>query len=113
MKNSIFNSFITAAAFSLAFGLSSHAAAEQNPEQAVANGLSNEQFPFGTMQSLDASNTETVLVAGVMAAIEEQDGEANIQAQNRAEALYQRHSLSGSLPALPSGPMYESVAVAW
>ena len=36
MKNSIFNSFIAAAAFSLAFGLPNHVAAEQNSEQAAA-----------------------------------------------------------------------------
>ena len=116
MKNSIFNSLITAAAFSLAVGLSSHAAAEQILEQAGADGfakMSNEQAHFGTIPSLDAAKTERVIVAGLRDSIEKLDVEVNIQAQNRAEVLYQRHNHSDSLPAPQPGLVYQSVAIAW
>ena len=102
MKNSIFNSFMTAAAFSLAVGLSSHATAEQVSEPVGAGGfarMSNQQAQFGTIPSVDAAKTERVIVAGLRDSIEKLDVEVNIQAQNRAEALYQRHNSSGSLPA--------------
>jgi hypothetical protein len=112
MKNSIFNSFIAAAAFSLAFGLSNHAAAEQNPEQAVAAGLSGQQVPFGTNRPLDSSKMDVLIVTGLTGAIEQQDLELNTQAQNRAEAEYQRYSASDSL-TLPPGHVYQSVTVAF
>jgi hypothetical protein len=113
MKNSIFNSVITATAFSLAVGLSSHATAEQSPDQAATDGLSTEQAQLGTIQSFDVAKTERVIVAGLIDAIEGKDLEVNIQAQNRAEAMYQRHSCSGSFFALPPGQAYQSVAIAF
>jgi hypothetical protein len=113
MKNSIFNGFITGAAFSLAFGLSSHATAELNPEQIAANGLSDEQASFGTIPSLDASKMEGVIVTGLMGAIEKQDLELNTEAQNRAESQYQRYSASDSFITLPPGHAYQSVAIAF
>jgi hypothetical protein len=116
MKNSIFNSFITVAAFSLAFGLSSHATAEQNPEQVAADGVAkfcSEQASFGTIPSLDASKMEGVIVTGLMGAIEKQDLELNTEAQNRAESQYQRYSASNSSITLPPGHAYQSVAIAF
>ena len=116
MKKSIFSSFISAAAFSLAFGLSNHVAAEQNPEQAEADGvvkLSSEHASFGTIKSLDASKMEGVIVTGLMGAIEKQDLELNTQAQNRAEAQYQHFSASDAFFTLPPGHAFQSVAIAF
>jgi hypothetical protein len=115
MKNSIFNSSIAAAAVSFAFGLSNHAAAEQNPEQAATDGVAkicSEQASFGRIPSLDSSKMEVVIVTGLTGAIEQQDLELNTQAQNRAEAEYQRYSASDSL-TLPPGHVYQSVAIAF
>ena len=116
MKHSIFNSVITAAAISLALGLSSHATAGQSREQAAADGVAtfcSEQASFGTIPSLDAAKSEGMIVTGLMGAIEKQDMELNTQAQNRAEAMYQRHSGSDSFFALPPGHAYQSVAIAF
>ena len=116
MKNSIFNGVITAAAFSLALGLSSHATAKQCPDQEAVDELatlSTEQARFGMIQLLDTAKTEKVIVAGFMVAIEKQDVQENIRAQNRAEALYQRHGASGALPALPPGTTHQVVAIAF
>ena len=116
MKNSIFNSVIAAAAFSLALGLSSHATAKQCPDQAAADGiatLSTEQAQFSTIQFPDTPKPQRVIVAGIMDAIEKQDVEESIRVQNRAEALYQRHGASGTFPALPPGYAYQSAAIAF
>ena len=75
--------------------------------------MPTEQAQFSTIQFLDTAKMERVVVAGIMDAIDKQDLEENIRVQSRAEALYQRHGASGSLPALPPGYAYQSVAIAF
>ncbi len=116
MKNSTLNSVITAAAFSLAVGLSNHATAKQCPDQPAVDGLaalSTEQAQLSSIQCVDTAETEMMIVAGFMDAIEKQDVQESIRTQSRAEALYQRHGASGSIPALPPGHAYQGVAIAF
>jgi phage portal protein BeeE len=114
MKKSILNSFVTAAAFSLTVGISSHAAGETIQGQSVTNGvseLSHEQVQFGAIRSLDAAKIESLIFSKVMDDIEQQDVKVTSQAQRRAEALYQGHRASGSTPALQAGSEYQVVAI--
>lgn len=113
MKNSILNSFVTAAAFSLTLGISSHAAGESMQEKSVTGGgseLSHEQAQFGVIRTLDAAKTERLIFSRVMEDIEQQDVKVTSQAQGRAEALYQGQS-AGDAPHPHAGVEYQTVAV--
>ena len=113
MKKSILNSFVTAAAFSLTVGISSHAAGETVQGQTVTDGvseLSHEQVQFGAIRSLDAAKMESLIFSKVMESIEQQDVKVTSQAQGRAEALYQGQS-AGDAPHPHAGVEYQTVAV--
>ena len=110
MKTSAFNTVIAAAAFSLAVGLSSHAAAEQIQGQATAADLSSGQVQFGTAQPNGAAKMQEIFSAKFTKASNNQDMKVNVQAQSRAEALYQRHSTSGSQRERQTGLVYKMSA---
>ena len=110
MKTSAFNSVIAAAAFSLAVGLSSHAAAEQIQGQATAADLPSGQVQFGSTQPIGAAKTQEIFSTKFAKASNNQDVKVNMQAQNRVEALYQRHSTSGTQRERQNGLVYKMSA---
>jgi hypothetical protein len=96
MKTSTFNSVIAAASFSMAVVLSSHAAAEQIQGQAMSAELSSEQVQFGATGPIGAAKTLENFSTIFTKDSNDQDMEVTTQAQSQAEALYKRHSSSGS-----------------
>lgn len=110
MKRSALTGIFTVAAMSLIATGSSLAAAEGNQGQAAAQSGGYAQF--GMTQPLDMAQLDRAFAERISAAVELQGMQVSSQAQNRAEARYQRYSSVDALVATPSGDAYQSVAIA-
>jgi hypothetical protein len=91
MKNFTGNSFIAAAAISLAVGFSGHAAADIQ-DYATADDSYAAKLQLETTRSLDAALADRVFDTSFSDAIEEQDVNVTHRSQDRVEALYRLHN---------------------